>query len=376
MYEVQSVFIISIIYSFSLITLVPYFLCAFVPLELPQQHICKEEEVLSDQDKNSTLDQEDPEPPQIEMEKERLCTSQEGEQLVLKQKSHAVMFTPTNEEIDHSGQEPKSDQLLSRNSPVAENQDQRGSNAVDPGSTRDVDSKRDKRCHENTSHSANVDNSSPTKSHCSTHTSKKSLTYETCQRSFQCESKLNMHLWNQTDERPYSCITCRKRFCHIKLLQQHIRIHMDEKPYLCETCGESFKTTISMLIHTRTHTVEKSNTCNTCGKKFRHNSSLTVHKRTHTGEKPHLCKICGKCFLRRDCLAFHMMTHTGEKPYSCKACGKTFRQNGALSIHIRTHTGEKPYSCKTCRQSFTQSSSLKRHIRTHTDSNGEKAAFI
>ncbi|XP_047194458.1 uncharacterized protein LOC118101264 isoform X4 [Hippoglossus stenolepis] len=30
--------------------------------ELPQQHICKEEEVLSDQAQNSSLDQEDPEP--------------------------------------------------------------------------------------------------------------------------------------------------------------------------------------------------------------------------------------------------------------------------------------------------------------------------
>ena len=64
--EVGRVFIVSFIGSFSLITLVPYFLCAFVPLELPQQHFCKEEEVLSDQDKNPSLDQDDPEPPQIE----------------------------------------------------------------------------------------------------------------------------------------------------------------------------------------------------------------------------------------------------------------------------------------------------------------------
>ncbi|XP_060933934.1 zinc finger protein 558-like [Limanda limanda] len=341
--------------------------------DLLQQHICKEEEVLSDQERNTSLDQEDPQPPQIKEEEEELCTSQEGEQLLLKQKNDAVMITPTYEEIDHRWEEPKSGQLLSNNSPVAKSQDHRESIDVYPGSTRDEESKKEKRCHENTSHSDNVDNSSPTKSQCYTHTSKTSLTYETFQRAFQCESELNMHLRNQTGERPYSCITCRKRFCHIKHLQQHIRIHMDEKPYLCETCGKSFKTTIAMLVHARTHKYVKSNTCNTCGKNFSHKSSLEVHKKTHTGEKPHLCKICGKCFLRRDALMFHMMTHTGEKPYFCRDCGKAFRQSGALNVHIRTHTGEKPYSCKTCRRTFTQSSSLQRHIRSHTDSNGKKA---
>ncbi|CAB1433793.1 unnamed protein product [Pleuronectes platessa] len=105
--------------------------------ERPQQHFCKEEEVLSDQDRNASLDQEDPQPPQIKEEEEKLCTSQEGEQLVLKQKNDAVMFTPTYKEIDHCIEEPKSEQFLSHNSPVTEWQDQRGINDVDPGSTRD-----------------------------------------------------------------------------------------------------------------------------------------------------------------------------------------------------------------------------------------------
>ncbi|XP_034434984.1 uncharacterized protein LOC117757714 [Hippoglossus hippoglossus] len=150
--------------------------------ELPQQHICKEEEVLSDQDKNSSLDQEDPEPPQIKEEQERLCTSQEGEQPVLKQKSDAVMFTPTNEEINHSGQEPKSDQLLSHNSPVAESQDQRGSNDVDPGSTTVEESKSKKR--KMTRHSDYVDNSFPTKRHRNTHTGNE-MEYKTAKNSLR-----------------------------------------------------------------------------------------------------------------------------------------------------------------------------------------------
>ena len=62
------------------------FLLFSVPPELPQQHVCKEEEVLAEQqlciqERNSSLDQEDPEPPQIKEEQEELCTSEEGEQL-------------------------------------------------------------------------------------------------------------------------------------------------------------------------------------------------------------------------------------------------------------------------------------------------------
>ncbi|KAK9521297.1 hypothetical protein VZT92_021116 [Zoarces viviparus] len=71
-------------------------------IELPQQHVCKEEEVLSDQqlciqERNSSLDQEDPDPPQIKEEQEQLCTSQEGEQLELKQETETFMFTPDEE---------------------------------------------------------------------------------------------------------------------------------------------------------------------------------------------------------------------------------------------------------------------------------------
>ncbi|KAI4821023.1 hypothetical protein KUCAC02_028975, partial [Chaenocephalus aceratus] len=77
--------------------------------ELPQQHVCNEEEVLTDQqlcsqERNSSLDQEDPEHPQIKEEQEELCTSQEEEPLELKQETDVFMVTLTDEESVHSGQ--------------------------------------------------------------------------------------------------------------------------------------------------------------------------------------------------------------------------------------------------------------------------------
>ncbi|XP_054466130.1 uncharacterized protein LOC129100713, partial [Anoplopoma fimbria] len=76
-------------------------------IELPKQHVCEEEEVLSDQqlcvqERNSSLDQEDPEPPQVKEEQEEPCTSQEGEQLELKQETETFVLTPSDEESDHS----------------------------------------------------------------------------------------------------------------------------------------------------------------------------------------------------------------------------------------------------------------------------------
>eukprot|EP00064_Thunnus_orientalis_P022687 superscaffoldBa00007890_g22901 len=70
--------------------------------ELPQQHVWKEEEVLADQERNSSLDQEEPEPPQIKEEEEEVCSSLEGEQLLLKQETETFMSTPTCEESDNS----------------------------------------------------------------------------------------------------------------------------------------------------------------------------------------------------------------------------------------------------------------------------------
>ncbi|XP_060892858.1 uncharacterized protein LOC132973407 [Labrus mixtus] len=107
--------------------------------DVPQQLVCKEEEdeVLADQERNCSPDQEDPEPPQIKEEQEGLCSSQQGEQLVLKQETDTSMMTLTHQERDHSEEQLlNKHQLLSDNSQDAENQDPKGSELKDSESTR------------------------------------------------------------------------------------------------------------------------------------------------------------------------------------------------------------------------------------------------
>ncbi|XP_073339141.1 uncharacterized protein [Pagrus major] len=212
--------------------------------ELPQQHVCKEEEVLADQqvcnqERNSSLDQEDPEPPEIKEEQEELCTSREGEQLVLKVETDTVMLTPTYEESDHSAAEPKSDhQLLSNNSHVAESQDQKGGKHGDSGSAGDGEPKQKKRHHGSKRHSDNAKNSTSSDIHHNTHPGKKSFKCDTCGKAFKIKSLLNTHLRTHTGEKPHSCQTCGKDFRCRDHLTVHMRTHTGEKPYTCKTCRE------------------------------------------------------------------------------------------------------------------------------------------
>ncbi|XP_063325694.1 zinc finger and SCAN domain-containing protein 2-like [Pelmatolapia mariae] len=340
--------------------------------DLPQQYDCEEEEGLDEhqvcnQESNSSLDQEDPEPQtQIKEEQEELCSSQEGEQLGLKHESEDIIIWTDEEQLrlletmwkpelkldridatqqqvcDQEDPEPlhikqeqeeicssqegeqvglkqeteqklNSEQLLSHSSPEAESQEDK------------------------TGHNQRVDNTPASDSQSKTETKTNVLTCDNCGKTLNSESELTTHRRVHTGFKSCCCCwTCRTKFCQ----------------------------------YWKLHTGKKSHPCSTCGKELISKSALEAHIRTHTGEKPYSCGTCGKRFSQKSALKIHTRTHTGEKPYSCSTCKKTFGRKSTLRSHIRTHTGEKPYSCSTCGKKFNCSSHLKRHIRQiHTASN-------
>ncbi|XP_049906917.1 zinc finger and BTB domain-containing protein 40-like [Epinephelus moara] len=369
-------------------------------IELPQQHVCKQEEVLTDQERTSSLDQENPEPPQIKEEEEELCTSQEGEQLELKEEADTFMLTPTHEESDHGEDqtldcstvetqsvvmekpqsyisvlssvvpEPTFDhQLLCHDSHVAESQDQTRGKHEDSGSTRDAEPEPQNHHHTSISHCINVYTPTMTTTHCTSQTVKNSFKCDTCEKAFRYKSLLQRHLIIHTGEKPHSCDTCGKRFSRTSILNAHMRTHTGQKPYSCNTCGKRFSQTSTLSAHIRIHTGEKPYSCNTCGKRFSRTSLLNSHSTVHTGKKPHTCNTCGKRFSRPSLLNAHATVHTGEKPYSCNTCGKRFSRTKQLNAHLRVHTGEKPYSCKTCGKRFSWTSQLKNHRKVHVGEN-------
>ncbi|KAM9364721.1 uncharacterized protein KZ484_010887 [Pholidichthys leucotaenia] len=80
-------------------------------IDFSQQPECKAEEAVTEQqlwnqERNSVLDQEEPEAPQVKEEQEELCISQEGEQLVVKLEADPFMGTLVCEEKQQSEAEP------------------------------------------------------------------------------------------------------------------------------------------------------------------------------------------------------------------------------------------------------------------------------
>ncbi|XP_033476391.2 uncharacterized protein LOC117253137 [Epinephelus lanceolatus] len=165
-------------------------------IELPQQHVCKEEEVLSEQqlciqERNSSVDQEDPEPPQIK-EEEELCTSQEGEQLELMQETDASMLIPTHEERDHS-----EDQTLNFN----------------PNDTFNTE----------TTKTGGIRFYGMSILKIPTGTLKL-RSCKICGKDFINRACLKVHMRSHSVERLFPCITCGKDFRHRSSVMDHMRL--------------------------------------------------------------------------------------------------------------------------------------------------------
>ncbi|KAM9332785.1 uncharacterized protein KZ484_017918 [Pholidichthys leucotaenia] len=363
------------------------------------QHDCKEEEVqacqqLWNQDRNSFLKQEEPEPPelkeeweeqepqQIKEEEEEFCFSQQGELLVVKVEEDAFMVPPVYEENSHSEVKPNSEQLLYHSPAVTEVKDEERSWYVDSGSTKEEEEQEPKpkkrhltiRSHSNSDDEFVIQWENETDNP-RLHDCKEALVLNVQQLYYkERNSSLDQEeqdatqvkeeeLWTSPVEDKYE-------------LKQETDSFMDSSAY--EENDHSDTSTESDYLPSHNpgstnHKIQKpkENVCRSTSHSKKVNSFMSENLcntgiRTVTGEKPFSSEICGKGYSSQYDLNHHMRIHTGEKMHCCKMCGKSFNQNH-LKTHMRIHTGERPYSCETCGQTFSNSGLLKRHMRTHTE---------
>ncbi|XP_051809134.1 zinc finger protein ZFP2-like [Acanthochromis polyacanthus] len=395
----------------------------FHTTDLLQQNVQEEnvviEQNLCNQERNSSVDQEDPEPPEMKEEQEELCTSQEGEQLVLMEEADTLVQCNSNCEeisreifgvsdkrlgqldediddqrrlkdmiwkpriklhrIDHQHQDvsKEGNGLANQHLCNQENKLHLDQKEAEPPQIKE---EQEELC---TSHqrkqnvlnqatdtflliSTDIDNDlselKPNSNHLLSYNSPATKT------PHQDGNKLVDSLSTRKAVlKPKSRSSC--NVAKSSLSEHHCDVGTNEKSIKCDVFGNTIKNKYQTKKHHQIHKGVKPKVCNACGKSFRSRSQLKLHMKMHTGDKLLSCKTCGKHFSSSSHLTIHMRAHTGERPFSCGRCGKNFSQRSNLTAHMRTHTGERPYSCETCGKSFSRGGYLTVHMRSHT---GEK----
>lgn len=95
----------------------------------------------------------------------------------------------------------------------------------------------------------------------------------------------------------YSCIICKASFDNFFGLLQHNMGHSDVKN-VCDVCEKHFDSQYDLKVHIRTHTKEKPYMCERCGKTFAVSYRLKEHQKLHEDvvqvKKRFTCPDCGK----------------------------------------------------------------------------------
>lgn len=208
--------------------------------------------------------------------------------------------------------------------------------------------------------------------HMLTHSKKKTLQCDSCDKSFSTRVALKDHILKNhipENKKDFQCTICGNEYFLKKDLSRHMGYHKLQKlkKYKCTICDKALVTQMGLSMHMMVHRGEKPVKCEVCDATFRKKDHLKTHMIKHTKEKKYKCDECGQTFGYPNSLKRHLRVHAGIFPYACSFCGKKFVDGGDMKRHVRLHTGVKPYKCGTCGEGFSLKDAYKRHLKSHEE---------
>lgn len=197
-----------------------------------------------------------------------------------------------------------------------------------------------------------------------------------CQRTFDTEKQLHVHISYKQKREEYICQECGKSCHKPSILRDHWqKEHTNLSPeFACDICGKAFWKLSVLKNHRKIHVPFENVPCSEpgCEMVFRDTFLMKRHCRNVHGDAPWHCRFCPKRLRTKEAIDIHERVHTGEKPFPCReGCDRRFAHATDRVRHERSmHTSEKPHKCAHCKEAYVRRRELVIHLQRHH--NGEE----